>query len=123
MQIYVSQPTEKGHIYPYCVAKLNPKGTDYTPLRGEEYPTKKDADERAAELNRIYEEDCEESEDLNIKIMTSKEVNVKLKQMDEQIERQGNDVEPKPRPLPQQKPEKPIINPNPSKPGKELLGD
>lgn len=67
MQIFNSQPTEEGHIYPYCVARLNPKGTNYIPLRGEEYPTKKDADERAAELNRIYEEECKENEKLYIK--------------------------------------------------------
>lgn len=43
--------------------------------------------------------------------------------MDEQIERQGKPVEPKPKPFPKQEPKKPIINPNPPKPGKELLTD
>lgn len=43
--------------------------------------------------------------------------------MNEQIERKGNDVEPTPKPKPQPKPEKPIINPNPPKPDKKLLGD
>lgn len=62
MKIFVSQPTEEGHIFPYCVARLSPKGTNYIPLRGEEYRTKKDADERAAELNRIYDEDCKKEE-------------------------------------------------------------
>lgn len=66
MQIFVSQPTKKGHIYPYCVARLNPEGTDYVPLQGEEYPTKEAADERATELNRDYKEECEENEKLKI---------------------------------------------------------
>ena len=42
--------------------------------------------------------------------------------MNEQIERKGNNVEPTPKPKPQPKPEKPIINPNPPKPDKKLLG-
>lgn len=43
--------------------------------------------------------------------------------MNEQIERQGHNVEPDPKPLPKEKQQKPIINPNPQKPGKKLLGD
>lgn len=58
IQIYVCQPTELGCTMPFCVAKLNPQGTNYIPLKGEMYPTEKQAKERASELNRIYEEDC-----------------------------------------------------------------
>ena len=36
--------------------------------------------------------------------------------MNEQIERQGHNVEPNPKPLPKHEPQKPIINPNPQKP-------
>lgn len=43
--------------------------------------------------------------------------------MEEQIERKGTSVEPKPKPLPKLEPKKPIIRPNPPKPGKELLTD
>lgn len=43
--------------------------------------------------------------------------------MNEQIERQGHNVEPEPKPLQKPKPQKPIISPNPPKPEKELLGD
>ena len=43
--------------------------------------------------------------------------------MNEQIERQGHNIEPDPKSLPKQEPQKPIIIPNPPKPGKELLGD
>lgn len=57
-KIYVCQPTELGCEMPYCVAKLNPQGTDYIPLKGEVYPTEEQARERAFELNGIYEEDC-----------------------------------------------------------------
>lgn len=60
LQKFVSQPTELGHVLPYCVARRNPDGNGYTPLKGEEYPTKKDADERAAELNKENEEDSKE---------------------------------------------------------------
>ncbi len=60
LQKFVSQPTEPGHISPCCVARINSDGNGYTPLKGEEYPTKKDADERAAELNKENEEDSKE---------------------------------------------------------------
>ena len=58
IQIYVSQPTESGCEMTYCVAKLNHQGTDYIPLKGEVYLTEEQAKERAAELNRDYEEGC-----------------------------------------------------------------
>ena len=43
--------------------------------------------------------------------------------MEEQIERLGKPVEPNPKPLPKPEPKKPIIRPNPPKPGREVLTD
>lgn len=44
--------------------------------------------------------------------------------MDEQIKREGQPVEPKPKPLPKQEPNKPMIPPGkPVKPGQEILTD
>lgn len=54
---YVCQPTELGHLFPYCVARYNLIKEKYFPIKGEEYPTRELAEARAAELNMFEKED------------------------------------------------------------------
>lgn len=58
MKKYVSQPTEPGHILRYCVAVYDPIRKNYVPIKGEEYSTKEEADRRAEELNKEYQQEC-----------------------------------------------------------------
>lgn len=60
MKKYVSQPTEPGCLLPYCVAKFDSNKANYIPVKGEEYPTRELAAERAAELNRVEQEDSKQ---------------------------------------------------------------
>lgn len=52
MPQFICRPTEPGHLLPYCVARRNPNGIGYTPLKGEEYATREEAKERARILNK-----------------------------------------------------------------------
>lgn len=51
IQLYVSQPSDtlSGK---YEVAKYSEKDSNYIPIKGEIYPTKETAEERAHELNK-----------------------------------------------------------------------
>lgn len=51
MPTFVVQPTEPGHTFPYCVARLDPITGEYVPLRGQEFTTEQEAAAIAAELN------------------------------------------------------------------------
>lgn len=57
MKKFVCQPTEPGHVFPYCVAMFDPKKNEYVPLKGEEYPTYEEAVKRASELNEDYKQE------------------------------------------------------------------
>lgn len=57
MQKFVAQHTESGRIQPYCVARINPQDGQYVPLRGEEYSTLQEAEDRAHELNQEQNEE------------------------------------------------------------------
>lgn len=65
MQKYVCQPTEPGHVFPYCVAMFNLEKNEYVPLKGEEYPTYEEAARRADELNKEYQQECDEMTENN----------------------------------------------------------
>lgn len=51
IQLYVSQPSDT-HLGMYEVAKYSEKDSNYIPIKGEIYPTKEVAEERANELNK-----------------------------------------------------------------------
>ena len=51
MPTFVVQPTEPGHMLPYCVARLDPITREYIPLTGQEFATEEEAAALAAELN------------------------------------------------------------------------
>lgn len=55
LQRFVSQPSYEKNGWE--VARFYEKQQNYIPLKGEIYPTKKQAQERAAELNKEYEEE------------------------------------------------------------------
>lgn len=59
MQKFVSQPSDNGG---YEVAKWNEIQQQYIPMQGEVYPDENEANERAQQINKEYEEEIREKE-------------------------------------------------------------
>lgn len=41
-------------LLPYCIARLDPKTSDYVPLKGQLFSTKEEAEEVSKEMNEEY---------------------------------------------------------------------
>ena len=55
LQIFVSQPSD--NEFGWEVARYSEAQQNYIPVKGEIYPTEKQAKERAAELNQQFKEE------------------------------------------------------------------
>ena len=65
MQRFVSEPTNPinpaSSKFPYCVARFNEIKSCYVQMEHEIFSTQQESEKRASELNREYQEECNEN--------------------------------------------------------------